>query len=133
MSDSAREMKVGLNAKSGIRKFLQAREYRKVAKEVYRQAKVAFACDLSYHISYYFLHRYRIEPLTDYRFSPEQVHYRNLFSLTFTRANTILSMDQRICIESPGLYTDAGLAARMHSRRLLHRTTGWWVRGTRQV
>jgi hypothetical protein len=55
MSDSAREMKIGLNTKSGFRKFLHAREYHKVADGVYRHVKVAFACDLSYHISYHFL------------------------------------------------------------------------------
>jgi hypothetical protein len=79
MSDSAREMKVGLNTKSGFRKFLHAREYHKVADGVYRHVKVAFACDLSYHISYYFLHSlYRTELLTDPSFSPNWVHYRKL-------------------------------------------------------
>ena len=42
-------------------------------------------------------------------------------------------MDQRISIEPPGLYTDAGLAARMHSRRLLRRTNGWWMHGMRHI
>jgi hypothetical protein len=50
MSDSAREMKVGLNTKSGFRKFLHAREYHKVADGVYRHVKVAFACD--FHTTY---------------------------------------------------------------------------------
>ena len=42
-------------------------------------------------------------------------------------------MDQRISIEPPGLYTDPGLAARMHSHRLLRRKNGWWMRGTRRI
>ena len=42
-------------------------------------------------------------------------------------------MDQRISIEPPGLYTDAGLAARMHSHRLLRRTNGWWMHGMRHI
>ena len=45
------------------------------------------------------------------------------FALT-TYANLILSMEQRIRIELPGLYTDVGLAARMHSHRLISRTNG---------
>ncbi|KAI0274562.1 hypothetical protein BGY98DRAFT_53569 [Russula aff. rugulosa BPL654] len=75
----AREMKVGLNTKSGFRKFLHAREYHKVANGVYRHVKVAFACDFSYHISYCFLHSsYRTEPLTDSSFSPNRVYHRKL-------------------------------------------------------
>jgi hypothetical protein len=42
-------------------------------------------------------------------------------------------MDQRISIEPPGLYTDARLAARMHSHRLLRRTNGWWMHGMRHI
>jgi len=42
-------------------------------------------------------------------------------------------MDQRISTEPPGLYTDAGLAARKHSHRLLRRKNGWWMRGMRPV
>jgi hypothetical protein len=42
-------------------------------------------------------------------------------------------MGQRISIEPPGLGTNAGLAARKHSHRLLRRTNGWWMRGTRHV
>jgi hypothetical protein len=42
-------MKVGLNTKSGIQKLIHTRKYRKFAEAVYRDAKVAFACDLSYH------------------------------------------------------------------------------------
>lgn len=42
-------------------------------------------------------------------------------------------MDQRIYIERPGLYTNAGIAARMPSHRLLRRTNGWWMRGMRHV
>ena len=42
-------------------------------------------------------------------------------------------MDQRISIELRGLYTDAGLAARMHSHRLLRRTNGWWMHGMRHI
>jgi hypothetical protein len=137
MSDSAREMKVGLNTKSGFRKFLHARGYHKVADGVYRHVKVAFACDLSYHTSYYFLYRmYRTDPMTDSSFSPKQVHHRNMVGFTFALtayANLTLSMDQRKSIEPPGLYTDAGLAARMHSHRLLRRTNGWWMRGMRHV
>lgn len=43
-------MKVGLDSKSGISKFLHAREYRKAARDAYRFAKVTFACDLLYGI-----------------------------------------------------------------------------------
>jgi hypothetical protein len=138
MSDSAREMKVGLNTKSGFRKFLHAREYHKVANGVYRHVKVAFRMRPSCHISYYFLHSMcRTEPMTDVSFSPNRVHHRKLvgrfrFVLTVF-ANLTLSMDQRISIEPPGLSTDAGLAAKMHSRRLLRRTNGWWMRGMRHV
>jgi hypothetical protein len=79
MSDSAREMKVGLNTKSGFRKFLHAREYHKVADGVYRHVKVAFACDLSYHISYHFLPSLcRTESMTDSSFSPNRVHHQKL-------------------------------------------------------
>jgi lantibiotic modifying enzyme len=42
-------------------------------------------------------------------------------------------MNQRISIEPLSLYTDAGLAARMHSHRLLCRTNEWWMRGVRHV
>ena len=48
-------------------------------------------------------------------------------------ANLTLSMDQRIYIKRPGLYTDAGISARMPSHRLLRRTNGWWMRGMRHV
>ena len=130
MTDSAREMKVGLNTKSGFRKFLHAREYHKVANGVYRHVKVAFARDPSYLISYHVLHSmYRTEPMTDPCFSPNRVHHRKLVgfvAFVFTvYANLTLPMDQRISIEPPGLYTDAGSAARMHSQRLLPGTNGW--------
>ncbi len=46
-------MKVGLDSKSGISKFLHAREYRRAARDAYRFAKVAFAFDLLYRMSYY--------------------------------------------------------------------------------
>jgi len=79
MSDSAREMKVGLNTKSGFRKYLHAREYHKVADGVYRHVKVAFARDFFYHLSYHFLHSlYRTESMTDPSFSPIWVHHRKL-------------------------------------------------------
>jgi hypothetical protein len=42
MSGSAREMKVGLDSKSGFSKFHHAREYRRAARDAYRFAKVAF-------------------------------------------------------------------------------------------
>jgi hypothetical protein len=76
MSDSAREIKIGLNTKSGFRKFLHAREYHRVADGVHRHVKVAFTCDFSYHISYYFLHSvYRRKFfMTDPSFSPNRVH-----------------------------------------------------------
>jgi hypothetical protein len=65
--------------------------------------------------------------MTDFNFSPNRAHPRKLVgsALQLTvYANLTLSMDQRISIEPLGLYTDAGLAARMHSRRLLPRTIG---------
>ena len=74
-----------LNTKSGFRRFLRAREYHKVANGVHRHVKVAFICDLSYHISYHFLHSlYRTEPITDASISPNRVHYpsRKLVGLT---------------------------------------------------
>ena len=46
-------MKDGLDSKSGISKFLHAREYRRAARDAYRFAKVAFAFDLLYRMSYY--------------------------------------------------------------------------------
>ena len=46
-------MKDGLDSKSGISKFLHAREYRRAARDAYRYAKVAFAFDLLYRMSYY--------------------------------------------------------------------------------
>ena len=42
-------------------------------------------------------------------------------------------MDQRMSTEPPDLYTDAGLAARMHSRRFARRTNGWWMHGMRHI
>jgi len=47
----AGEMKVGLNTKSGFRKFLQAREYHKVANGVYRHVK--FVSDRAFDRSQY--------------------------------------------------------------------------------
>jgi hypothetical protein len=44
---SAAEIKAGLESKSGLSKFLQAREYRKSAKEALRFVKVTPA----YHIA----------------------------------------------------------------------------------
>lgn len=44
---SAAEIKAGLESKSGLSKFLQAREYRKSAKEALRFVKVT----LAYHIA----------------------------------------------------------------------------------
>ena len=44
---SATEIKAGLEAKSGFSKYLQAREYRKFAKEALRFVKVT----LAYHIA----------------------------------------------------------------------------------
>ncbi len=129
-------MKVGLNTKSGFRRFLHAREYHKVANGVFRHVKVAFACDLSYHISYYFLQYVSDRAYDRYQFqsqpgtSSETGQFR--FVLTVC-ANLTLSMDQRISIELPGLYTDAGLAAGIHSHRLRRRTNGWWMRGMRHV
>jgi hypothetical protein len=130
-------MKVELNTKSGIQKLFHARKYHELAKGVYRDTKVIFACGHSYHTSYYFFYSLsRIEPMTDSGFSPKQVHHRNMVGFTFALtayANLTLSMGQRISIEPPGLYTDAGLAARMHSHRLLCRTNGWWMRGMKHV
>ena len=51
MFDSAHEMKSRLDARSGFRRFFRAREYHKAADGVYRHVKVAFARDLSYHVS----------------------------------------------------------------------------------
>src|SRR6266403_226728 len=83
-TDSAREMKVGLNTKSGFRKFLHAREYHKVANGVHRHIKVAFACDLSYRISHYIFHSLcRIESLTKSSFSPNRVRHRDLVGFAF--------------------------------------------------
>jgi hypothetical protein len=66
--------------------------------------------------------------MTESNFSPGRAHHRNLvgFALRIVYANLTLSMDQGISIdsESPGLYTDAGLAAKMHSRHLSCRTIG---------
>ena len=50
MSTSAREMMLELDSKSGYRKFLCAWQYRRLAKAAYGDAKVVFACDLSYHM-----------------------------------------------------------------------------------
>ena len=64
MSDRALDMRFGLNTKSGLRRFLHGLKYYKVANGVYRHVKVAFACELSYHISYYFSYRvYLTEPV----------------------------------------------------------------------
>jgi hypothetical protein len=77
-------MKAGLNSKSGIRKWLHAREYHRIAQSLYREANVVFACDLSYHTSYYFHYSlYRIEAMTDCSFSLKQVHHRYLVGFTF--------------------------------------------------
>ena len=138
MSSSAREMRGRLNTKSCIQKVIHTRKYVKYAKGVYQEAKVAFACDLLYHIpiSSYFIHSlYRREPTIDSNFNTHRVHHRKLvrFTLLLTvYTNLTPSKDQRISIESPGLYTDAGLA-RNHSHRLLLRTNGWWMRGMRHV
>ena len=83
MSDSADEMKSVLNTKSGFRKFLLARAYHKAAKRVYRHVKVAFERDLSYHVSYHFLHSlYRTESLTYFNFI--RAHHQNLVGFTCT-------------------------------------------------
>lgn len=74
-SGSAQEKKVGLDTKSGISKFKQAREYRRASKDAYRHAKVAFSCDLSYCISHYFLHRkHRTEAGTKPSLITSQAH-----------------------------------------------------------
>ena len=61
-------------------------------------------------------------------FIPKGAHYQKLVRLSFHVQYRIhdltLSLDQTRSIELPGLYTDAGLAAWMHSHRLLHRTNG---------
>jgi len=55
MSDSAREMKLGLDTRWGFPKLLQAREYRKAAKSAFYAAKVVPPCNSSHssHCSYY--------------------------------------------------------------------------------
>ena len=60
MSDSVREIKLGLDTKWGFSKLLQAREYRKAAKSAYYSIKVVPPCNSSHtsHCSYY-SHRYR--------------------------------------------------------------------------
>lgn len=133
-------MKVGLNTKSGFRKYRYAREYHKLAKGVYRHVKVSFACDLLYHISisYCFLRSLsQREPTTNTSFITNRAHHQKLvgfsFHLQYRIHDLTLSLDQTISIEPPSLYTDAGLAARMHSRRLLRRTNGWWMCGMRHV
>jgi hypothetical protein len=111
MSDSAREIKIGLNTKSGFRKFLHAREYHKVANGVYRHVKVAFHVDLSYHISYHFFQcvsdrvydRFQFQPQSG--ISPETGRFRFLLTVY---ANLTLSVDQRISTEPLGPYTYAG-------------------------
>ena len=87
MSDSAGEMRVGLNTKSGFRRFLHAREYHKFADGAYQHVKVVFACDLSYHVPYYLLHStYRTESMTDPSFSPNRVHHRKLVGFACTHS-----------------------------------------------
>lgn len=132
MSDSADEMKSRLNTKSGFRKFLRAREYHKAAEGVYRHVKVAFARDLSYHT------RILLFPpqfVSDRVFDQFQSQSQPTSSEAgrFRVALTVygdltLCMDQRISIEPPGPYTDPGLAARIHSHRLLRRKNGRWMR-----
>lgn len=121
MCSSIREMKeFQLNTKSGIQKLIYTRKYRKLAEGLYQQVEVGFACGLSF--IYVLL------------FPPQYARYRNdlprwsHFVLT-VYANLTLPMDQK----APGLYTYAGLAARMHSHRLLRRTNGRWMRGIRKV
>ena len=75
-SSSAREMKEGLDSKSGISKFKHAREYRRASRDAYRYAKVTFARDFSYRISYYFYHSlHRTEPGTKLSFTASQVYH----------------------------------------------------------
>ncbi len=86
-------MKIGLNTKSGFRKFLQAREYHTVANRVHRHVQVAFTCDHSYPISYYSVHSlYRIESLTKSSFSLDRVDHRNLVGFSFV-LNHICELD----------------------------------------
>jgi hypothetical protein len=81
-------MKERLDAVSGISKFKHARVYRRACKDAYRYAKVTFACDLLYCISYYFHHRlHRKEAGTKTSFTTNQAHHRNLVSFAF--AHTI--------------------------------------------
>ena len=77
-------MKEGLDSKSSISKFKHAWEYRRASRDAYRYAKVAFARDLSYRISYYFHHSlHRTEPETKLSFTINQVHTRHLVSFAF--------------------------------------------------
>ena len=77
-------MKEGLDFKSGISKFVHAREYRRASRDAFRYAKVAFACNLSYCISYYFHHRvYQTEASAKPSFTTNQVHHRDLVSFAF--------------------------------------------------
>ena len=79
MFDSAQEMKSELDAKSGFQKYLRSRDYYKVTNGVYEHVKVAYTCDLSYHISYFSLRSlYRIELVAEPSSSPHRVHHRKL-------------------------------------------------------
>jgi len=68
-------MKIRLGTKSGLQKFIHAREYHKFANGVHQHVEVAFACDLSCRISHYIFHSLcRKESLTKSSFSPYRVH-----------------------------------------------------------
>jgi hypothetical protein len=102
MTGSAREMKEGLDAKSGFPKYLQARGYRRAAKGALRYAQVAFLCDLSFRaISYNCHHRkHRTEVWTQLGVSTNRVHHRDLVSFTFAlNAYSIRELDSAYGIE----------------------------------
>ena len=84
MSSSAREMKEGLVAASGISKFKHAREYHRASKKAFQYTKVAFTCDPLYCISYYFHYRlHQREAGMAPSFPTNQVHHWNLVSFAF--------------------------------------------------
>jgi hypothetical protein len=82
MLGSAREMKVGLEAKTGFTRLIHAREYRRAAKGAYRYVEVVFTCDLSYPIPHSYRSVYRAGPETMPFFIVHRVH-QNLVSLTW--------------------------------------------------
>ncbi|KAI0294516.1 hypothetical protein BC826DRAFT_1137173 [Russula brevipes] len=99
----AREMKVGLDSKTGFTRLIHAREYRKAAKGAYRYVEVVFPCGLSYPIPHSYRSAYRAEPETMPFFLLHRVH-------------------QNLAL--PDTFTDANSSAKMHFHRLLRRASG---------